>query len=88
MKESSNVGNLFETREKETNEIAENCMATEISENFGKSSIICSESKNQELLFQDLNKQDSCRLSLNNTDNLNVTDYVTELLNKRNSGTE
>lgn len=34
----------------------------------------CTDGKNEEL-------------SLNNTDNLNVTDYVIELLNKRNSGT-
>lgn len=78
LKENINVGNEVEFNEIETNESAINLGKTEK----------CNESHKQELLFQDIKKQDSCRLSLNNTDNLNVTDYVNELLNKRNSGRE
>lgn len=34
----------------------------------------------------DMKKEHSHRLSMNNTDDLNVTDYINELLTKRNSG--
>lgn len=87
LKEKSNVENELEFNEIETNESAINLRNTEIREISGQTSSICIEKCN-ESINQDIKKHDSWRLSLNNTDNLNVTDYVNELLNKRNSGRE